>query len=319
MNPIKPIFLFSLPRSGSTLLQRILSTHPSVATTPEPWILLPLLGMRKEEIYADYDHGWARRAIAEFRERVADTGDEFDDELRTFVLRLYRRAAGREASFFLDKTPRYHLIASEILDLFPDARALILWRNPLSIIASIIETWGMGRWNLYRYKVDLYRGLPRLIDLARQDRTNVLSVQYEEIVKNKQETLEVICDHLGVDKDGLSESIPTIDGRIGDPNQGMYDGQISKRSLKKWRKTISNIYRKKRVKKYLEWVGEERLSTMGYGYDRLIDDLRSNTTTYNHLLDDIVDSVKGSIWTIGEYKIYRDKVESNRETILHHS
>jgi len=319
MNPIKPIFLFSLPRSGSTLLQRILSTHPSVATTPEPWILLPLLGMRKEEMYADYDHGWARRAIAEFRERVADTGDEFDDELRTFVLRLYRRAAGREASFFLDKTPRYHLIASEILDLFPDARALILWRNPLSIIASIIETWGKGRWNLYRYKVDLYRGLPRLIDLARQDRTNVLSVQYEEIVKNKQETLEVICDHLGVDKDGLNESIPTINGRIGDPNQGMYDGQISKRSLKKWRKTISNIYRKKRVKKYLKWVGKERLSTMGYGYDRLIDDLRSNTTTYNHLLDDIVDSVKGSIWTIGEYKIYRDKVESNRETILHHS
>jgi hypothetical protein len=35
------IFLLSLPRSGSTLAQRILAAHEGIATTSEPWILLP--------------------------------------------------------------------------------------------------------------------------------------------------------------------------------------------------------------------------------------------------------------------------------------
>ena len=40
---IRPIFIFSAPRSGSTLLQRVLAAHTQVATASEPWILLPLL------------------------------------------------------------------------------------------------------------------------------------------------------------------------------------------------------------------------------------------------------------------------------------
>jgi hypothetical protein len=38
-----PLFLLSLPRSGSTLAQRILAAHAGIATTSEPWILLPYL------------------------------------------------------------------------------------------------------------------------------------------------------------------------------------------------------------------------------------------------------------------------------------
>ena len=39
---MKPIFLLSLPRSGSTLLHRMLASHPQVATLPEPWVPMPL-------------------------------------------------------------------------------------------------------------------------------------------------------------------------------------------------------------------------------------------------------------------------------------
>jgi hypothetical protein len=41
-----PLFLLSLPRSGSTLAQRILAAHGGIATTSEPWILLPYLYVR---------------------------------------------------------------------------------------------------------------------------------------------------------------------------------------------------------------------------------------------------------------------------------
>lgn len=37
----KGLFLFSLPRSGSTLRQRVIATYPEVATSSELWLLLP--------------------------------------------------------------------------------------------------------------------------------------------------------------------------------------------------------------------------------------------------------------------------------------
>ena len=43
MTEVAPVFLLSLPRSGSTLLQRLLAVSPEVATAPEPWFLLPLV------------------------------------------------------------------------------------------------------------------------------------------------------------------------------------------------------------------------------------------------------------------------------------
>ena len=40
---VTPVFIFSLPRSGSTLTQRVLTAHDGVASAAEPWVLLPLL------------------------------------------------------------------------------------------------------------------------------------------------------------------------------------------------------------------------------------------------------------------------------------
>ena len=54
---ISPIFLYSLPRSGSTLLQRMLADNPVIATASEPWFLLPIVYSTKSSgVYAEYSH-----------------------------------------------------------------------------------------------------------------------------------------------------------------------------------------------------------------------------------------------------------------------
>ncbi|MEZ4607679.1 MAG: sulfotransferase [Deinococcales bacterium] len=64
-----PLFLFSLPRSGSTLLQRILAAHPDIATLSEPWFILPLIYMTRDEgIYSEYDHSHLTRALTDLKE-----------------------------------------------------------------------------------------------------------------------------------------------------------------------------------------------------------------------------------------------------------
>ena len=45
------IFLISLPRSGSTLLQRIIGGHKDIHTTAEPWLMLhPFHALKAEKI-----------------------------------------------------------------------------------------------------------------------------------------------------------------------------------------------------------------------------------------------------------------------------
>jgi hypothetical protein len=73
---VTPIFLLSLPRSGSTLVQRVLAAHDGVATAAEPWILLPqIYALRTEGAYAEYGHALATRAIGDFA-RNLDGGEQ---------------------------------------------------------------------------------------------------------------------------------------------------------------------------------------------------------------------------------------------------
>ena len=70
----EPVFLFSLPRSGSTLVQRLIAGHPEVATTSEPWVLLPLLyTMRRPGAFTEYGHRTAVRAIDDFTGQLPGT------------------------------------------------------------------------------------------------------------------------------------------------------------------------------------------------------------------------------------------------------
>jgi len=91
--PPQPIFLLSLPRSGSTLVQRVLAAHEEVATAPEPWLLLPqVYATRERGILAEYVQVSAARAIGEFADRLPGGRATYDEALRGFVLDLYERA-----------------------------------------------------------------------------------------------------------------------------------------------------------------------------------------------------------------------------------
>ena len=64
----EPIFVLSPPRSGSTLLQRLLGSHSKIFTHPEPHIIAPLahLGFYNQVDRAPYDHINAAKAFREF-------------------------------------------------------------------------------------------------------------------------------------------------------------------------------------------------------------------------------------------------------------
>ena len=63
----RPLFLLSLPRAGSTVVQRVLAAHEGIATASEPWVLLPQLYARRlEGIYTEYGQLQSTKALSDF-------------------------------------------------------------------------------------------------------------------------------------------------------------------------------------------------------------------------------------------------------------
>ena len=123
---IKPIFIFSISGSGSTVVQRIIGAHHGVATVSEPWLLLPhAYTLRHQGVDAEYLHSVMVKAIEDFCEELPGGADDYCSEMREFALRLYEKAAGEKASHFLDKSPPYCLVSEEIMSLFPEGKVCL--------------------------------------------------------------------------------------------------------------------------------------------------------------------------------------------------
>ncbi|MGI9290615.1 MAG: sulfotransferase, partial [Gammaproteobacteria bacterium] len=90
------VFIISQPRSGSTLLQRILGAHTEIAISSEPWIMLhPVYGLREQGISTDYSADWAVRGVTEFLDNYTDGQEVYDDGIRAFAQTIYLNAMAK--------------------------------------------------------------------------------------------------------------------------------------------------------------------------------------------------------------------------------
>ena len=316
--PLTPLFLLSLPRSGSTLLQRLLSAHEAIATAAEPWLLLPLVyALRERGVYAEYGHWGACRALSDFASGLPGGRPSFDASLRAFALELYAKASEQarpEATFFLDKTPRYSLIAQDLAQIFPNAKFVYLWRNPLAVVASIVETWGHGRWRIHPWRVDLFKGLSSLLEAYLGMRDSAFALRYEDLVQSPDAEMDRLGDYLGLDL-VLGTATATTDsqlrGRFGDRvGSAQYD-TVSTGSLTKWRGVLSSPARKAWCRRYIRWIGRDRLAMMGYQLDALLADLANAPRDIRGTPLDLTDMAYGSIASVLEPRIIRHKLSSS--------
>ncbi|MGI0500043.1 sulfotransferase family protein [Limnospira platensis CENA597] len=296
---VKPIFIFSLPRAGSTLMQRILGADPQIATATEPWILLPYLyTLKREGVGAEYSHWRLHQAVADFYGEFPRGKTDYLAEIRKLVLNLYTKLCQDNEQYFLDKTPRYHLIVKEVIQLFPDGKFIFLWRNPLSVAASIIQTFGLGYWNLRDYRIDLFDGLNNLIEASKMYDDRVLFVRYEDIIENPRRELSQVFAYLDLpfNPQIVSQFVRVdLKGNFGDPTGVKQYQSISKEPTEKWKQILNNPIRKGWSRRYLNWLGEERLSVMGYNLAQLMAELEESSGSMDKMPSDLKKIVLDSL------------------------
>lgn len=306
------IFLLSLPRSGSTLLQRMLATHPKIATAAEPWMLLPqIYPFFYDNLYAPYRNVDFQAAAKDFFDALPDGQYTYWKEVNDFIRRIYG-TLGTGAKYFLDKTPRYSLIAPNLATLFPNSKFVFLFRNPLAILASINQVWGKKHWKIYTYKVDLFLGLNNLLETYKvlSEQGRCVAVCYESLLKNPEEEIAKVFDFLDLslgDLDIFSFQQISLKGVMGDPKRESLRN-LSLKPLTAWKSAPWNLLRKLWARRYLRWIGKERLALMGYSLSALLIELDELPLSFRFLVSDSLRFAGGVIYHCCEPVIFRDKL-----------
>ncbi|MGD0865165.1 MAG: sulfotransferase [Rhizomicrobium sp.] len=178
----RPIFVFGMPRSGTTLIEHILASHGLVHGAGEP----PHLHNIAEAFHAQ----WSRLSA-----------DELADSGRDYLARV--TAGGSQAPWIVDKMPSNFRYAGLIPRLLPGARMIHCRRDPLDTCLSIYSLlfttgheYAYDMAELGRYYV-LYRGLMahwrRVLP-----RDSFLEIDYEMLVRDTEGEVRRILDFCGL-------------------------------------------------------------------------------------------------------------------------
>jgi len=266
----KLLFLISQPRAGSTLLQRILAGHPEIHTTAEPWLMLhPVYALRGTGHEAEYGARLSFRALQDFVGTLGGGQDVYVAALRRMALHLYGTACEQAGKpYFLDKTPRYYFIIPELARIFPEAKFIILLRNPLAVLASILNSWVKGDWiRLSRHRDDLLTAPNLLLEGIQLLNNQAIVIHYEDLVSDPASQIAQLCARLGLDffPDMLEYGErPAPLGRFGDQTGIDRHVRPTVESLDRWLELGRSTQMRHFVQAYLMALGPELLAGLGY-------------------------------------------------------
>ena len=182
----RPVFLVGNPRSGSSLLEQILSCHPSVHAAGERMALHRLAWSRP----GGFPAGWAQ----------ADEG-ALQAAADAYRAELASLSGGRP--IVTDKLPQNYLYIGLIAQLFPDAQLLWCRRDPVDTALSIFFL----RFGPHVPVCSTLPGLGAALRHAEDLRQHweaaailpMLTVDHEALVRDLEGQTRHICAHLGLD------------------------------------------------------------------------------------------------------------------------
>lgn len=187
------VFLVGFPRSGTTLLEQVLASHPNVVALEER----PTLGdvgaffFENAELdrLAKLKKADAERLRAEYWARVRDNGVE------------------PKGKVFVDKLPLATLWLPYIAKLFPKAKVLFARRDPRDVVLSCFRRRFMVNGALYAFtELDelarFYAGTMGLAEIYREKLPLAWQVhRHEDLIEDFDKEAQSICAFLGVEWD----------------------------------------------------------------------------------------------------------------------
>lgn len=225
----RPIFIFGMPRSGTTLTEQIIASHPEVAPGGEldamPTLIRQLprrLGTKTEfpECVEEMSAEAARAVGAEYLAAL--------DEISA------------EARHVTDKVPFNFKDLGLIAALFPNATFIHCRRDPMdTLLSCYFQNFVRGLDFTFRLEhlAAYYRGYRRIMDHWR----NVLPVpmlelDYEELIENQEEVSRRLIAHCGLEWDDRCLQFHETERAVRTASVWQVRQPIYKTAKKRWKR-----------------------------------------------------------------------------------
>ncbi len=188
-NTKRPIFILGLPRSGTTLVDRIISSHSQVAS----------LGEIKTLVFAIIREAGETAGKKELIEK--STGFNFSKLGQSYCAGL--DGYGNPAPQLVDKTPLNFLYMGLIHLAMPGARIIHLRRHPMDSCYAIYKTLFRAGYPFSYSLQDVGRYYIAYYNLMKHWRKTIpnsfLDVDYEAVVSNQEGETRRILDYCGLE------------------------------------------------------------------------------------------------------------------------
>jgi len=281
------IFIISMPRSGSTLLQHILAQSNNIHTVSEPWLMLPILASYDNElINAKYNQNLNISAKNEFIKNT-NNPDFIKQAQQVYANSVYSSIIGEsDKRYFLDKTPRYIYIVQRLKEIYPKSKYIILTRNPAAVISSYAHTWYKSSFkslmNAPASRYDIKKGFVKLAEFIKSDFKNKIIVRYEDLVISPEKTALEIFKYLriGFNKSYINynsnkKDLPKF--KFGDPNTVYKKSRPDSTHKDKWIKDTHKNGTQQDLVDILNLIPDKTITDLGYSKTLIMQQLEVNT------------------------------------------
>lgn len=243
----KIIFIGGAPRSGTTLVQRIVGSHSLVFGGPE-FDLIPSVMKLRNSFHASVTAGRISTYL---------NHDDVDSLFRGFVESAFKKVIQENPGkrYLSEKTPSNAEVFREIAETFPKSKLILVIRDPRAVVASMLKVGERFRKegrrpNGFTKNVrEAIHYLNRVWDAASHviTKDNVLIVFYEDIVLNPHKLIPDIAEKLGLvfeDRMIEIEKQRTITSEFKNAEHLWYSKEklqsaIDSQSLEKWKEQLT--------------------------------------------------------------------------------
>jgi len=227
-----PIFILGLPRSGSTLVEQILASHPAVEGTME----LPEIPAIAKSL-DDWNIG--DQVDQKYPEILADLEPDTLRELGQAYIEQTRIQRKQGTPFFIDKMPNNFAHIGLIQLILPQARIIDVRRHPMACGFSLYKEH-FARAQNFSYKLeDIGRYYLNYIDLmAHFDRVlpgRVHRVIYESLVADTENEVRRLLDYCGLPFEPACLDFYKNDRPVSTASSEQVRSPIYRSGLEHWR------------------------------------------------------------------------------------
>jgi hypothetical protein len=302
---MKIAFLISLPRAGSTLLQRLLMAHSGIASCCEPWLALPMVQMFEAGgAFSTYGHSSLVRSGQHLMEQLPAGRQDLLSAGGMYLREIYSKLSGEGTEYFLDKTPRYYKIIAELQAMLPEAKFIVLRREPVAVYASILNYIEGQMHLLPTWEQDIVEGIPKIGEGLELLSGNCHLVDYEKLVVDPSAVLKGVLDYLGLEfSESLLGALAQTKVERGDQTGMKKYSSVSAASLDGWKQTVNSRVKRRIASKWFKRVSAADFERYGYNKDEQLEKLSELSVQFS-LRDELAWQV-GSAYFNNQINVWR--------------